>query len=180
MKEVFLPRKPEGKVLLILDGHSSHASYDVIQLANENYIIILCLPIHTTQALQPLDKSFFKPLKQYYKQEAQDWMVTNKEKRISRDSVGIFIGNARKRAAKILIHDVTIVKPGTSVKCGKSQKVAKKKEERVKRKKDDTTKADGSAKSQECKCFECEEDYYKTAATVDWIQCISCDSWLLP
>ncbi|KAJ8977202.1 hypothetical protein NQ317_011213 [Molorchus minor] len=233
MKEIFLPRKPEGKVLLILDGHSSHASYDVIQLANENDIIILYLPSHTTQA-QPLDKSFFKVLKEYYKQEAQDWMVTNKEKKISRDSVGIVIGNAWKGAAtskkrnaipdyffsisdalqnnnatvvkeasvdknflendnyiflfngdgndvafetenneitqstsnmlieevpaetpskilfevalvpqipcgtskykqsvKILIHDVSIVKPGMSVKCGKSQKVAKNKEERA-------------------------------------------------
>ncbi|KAJ8940510.1 hypothetical protein NQ318_009603 [Aromia moschata] len=88
-----------GKVLLILDGHSSHASYDVIQLTNENDIIILCLPSHTTQALESLDKSFFKPLKEYYKQEAQDWMVTNKEKKISRDSVGTVIGNAWKRAA---------------------------------------------------------------------------------
>ncbi|KAI4459811.1 hypothetical protein MML48_6g00003763 [Holotrichia oblita] len=29
VKEIFIPRKPEAKVLLILDGHSSHASREV-------------------------------------------------------------------------------------------------------------------------------------------------------
>ncbi|KAI4464452.1 hypothetical protein MML48_3g00001671 [Holotrichia oblita] len=82
VKEIFIPRKPEGKVLFILDGHSSHASREVIQLPDDNNIVILRLPSYTTQALQLLDRSFIKPLKEYYKQETQNWMVTNKGKKI--------------------------------------------------------------------------------------------------
>lgn len=51
-KEIFLLRKPEGKVLLILDGHASHCNnYDLHKVAEKNDVILLCLPSHTTQAL---------------------------------------------------------------------------------------------------------------------------------
>ncbi|XP_054706877.1 jerky protein homolog-like [Uloborus diversus] len=52
-KEHFLPKKPKtGKTILILDGHTSHSnSIDLLDIANENDVIILCLPSHTTQAL---------------------------------------------------------------------------------------------------------------------------------
>lgn len=61
LKDVFVPRKPQGTVLLILDGHSSHCnSVQMLEFAEENNIILLCLPSHTTHWLQPLDRSFFK------------------------------------------------------------------------------------------------------------------------
>lgn len=52
----------EPKVLF-LDGHKSHITIDVIRLARENNITILCLPPHATHILQPLDVSVFKPAK---------------------------------------------------------------------------------------------------------------------
>ena len=51
---------PARPVLLIEDGHSSHISLDVIGLAPDNGIHLLCLPAHTTHLLQPLDVSVFK------------------------------------------------------------------------------------------------------------------------
>lgn len=43
-------------VLLILDGHSSHAkSLALIELARTKNVILLCFPPHTTHRLQPLD-----------------------------------------------------------------------------------------------------------------------------
>jgi hypothetical protein len=39
-------------------GHGSHVSIDVIQLAQDNDIHLLCLPAHTTHTLQPFDVNF--------------------------------------------------------------------------------------------------------------------------
>lgn len=99
----FLPRKPnEGQTILILDGHSSHSnSIDLLDLANDNGVTIICLPSHTTQALQPLDRSFFKPLKTFYGQEAHSWMLRNKNRMISRLQVGNIIGQAWGKAATV-------------------------------------------------------------------------------
>ncbi|VVC96740.1 unnamed protein product [Leptidea sinapis] len=47
------------------------------ELAQENDIILFCLLSHTTQALQPLDRSFFKPFKTYFASETKNWMLTD-------------------------------------------------------------------------------------------------------
>ena len=50
-------------VLLILDGHASHVTINVIKLAHENNIHLLCLPAHTSHILQPLDVGVFYSFK---------------------------------------------------------------------------------------------------------------------
>ena len=63
-KKIFVPYTMNFRpALLILDGHGSHITYELTQLATENDIQILLLPPHTTNILQPLDVSFFRPLK---------------------------------------------------------------------------------------------------------------------
>lgn len=57
--------------LLILDGHSSHATPEFDQYCTTNNIITLCMPAHTSHLLQPLDVSCFSPLKRSYGQEVQ-------------------------------------------------------------------------------------------------------------
>lgn len=60
----------DDPVLLILDGHYTHTrNIEVIDLARENGVNILCLPPHTTHHMQPLDKTFMGPLKTYYSEE---------------------------------------------------------------------------------------------------------------
>ena len=55
-------RNKSGKpILLVLDGHGSHESSEIIRLAEIHNIIILCLPPHTTHKLQPLDVGVFGP-----------------------------------------------------------------------------------------------------------------------
>ncbi|MCO5581457.1 hypothetical protein L7F22_035342 [Adiantum nelumboides] len=49
--------------LLILDGHESHVSQEVVAKAYEAGIDIITLPTHTSHKLQPLDVSAFKSLK---------------------------------------------------------------------------------------------------------------------
>lgn len=102
LKDHFVPRKPQGKTLLILDGHASHVNcYDLLEFAHQHDIIILCLPSHTTQALQPLDRSFFKPLKHYFKEEAKTWILHHPGRTISRIQAGDLIGKAWKKAASV-------------------------------------------------------------------------------
>ena len=49
--------------MLVQDGHKSHMTMDLIDLARANNVILFNLPPHTTHATQPLDKNIFKPLK---------------------------------------------------------------------------------------------------------------------
>jgi hypothetical protein len=58
--------------LLILDGHSSHATPEFDRFCTENKIITLCMPAHTSHLLQPLDVSCFSPLKRAYSHEIQE------------------------------------------------------------------------------------------------------------
>ena len=62
MKKIFIKYAvPQRPVLLLVDGHKSHITLNVIDLCQENNIILFCLPPHTTHALQPLDVAVFNP-----------------------------------------------------------------------------------------------------------------------
>ena len=63
--------------LLILDGHSSHLSIDVIRSARAYNIHVICLPPHSTHTLQPLDVSVFKPLKTAWKGVLKNYFLKN-------------------------------------------------------------------------------------------------------
>jgi hypothetical protein len=58
--------------LLILDGHSSHATPGFDQFCTEHKIITLCMPAHTSHLLQPLDVGCFSPLKRAYGHEVSE------------------------------------------------------------------------------------------------------------
>ena len=61
--KAFSERVTQRPLLLLLDGHLSHVSIDVIKLAMEKDITILKFPPHVTDVLQPLDVFCFGPLK---------------------------------------------------------------------------------------------------------------------
>lgn len=101
-EEVFLQQKGPGKALLILDGHSSHSNNILLlEMAKQHDVTLLCLPSHTTHALQPLDRAFFRPLKIYFAQEAKSWMIMNKDKKLTRYDVSKLIGKAWGKAATV-------------------------------------------------------------------------------
>jgi hypothetical protein len=50
--------------LLILDGHNSHMTLEVIHKAAQAGIDMITLPSHTSHALQPLDISVFAPIQE--------------------------------------------------------------------------------------------------------------------
>ena len=67
----------DHKVLLIMDNHESHLSLEAINYAREHGIVILTLPPHTSNKLQPLDRAIFGPFKTYYNQGVNAWMLEN-------------------------------------------------------------------------------------------------------
>ena len=74
-----------GPKLLVLDGHVSHITLDVINAATANNITILCLPPHSTHILQPLDVAVFKPVKTAWRDIVQEFQRTNRFKNIDKE-----------------------------------------------------------------------------------------------
>ena len=63
LQKLFIPNIISARlVLLLLDGHSYHFSPRIAAEAN---IILFCLLLYTTYVAQPLDVSFFGPLKKH-------------------------------------------------------------------------------------------------------------------
>ena len=68
------PRRKGRYRLLILDGHESHHSTEFELHCQQNNIITLCMPPHSSHLLQPLDVGCFGPLKQAYGCQIEDLM----------------------------------------------------------------------------------------------------------
>lgn len=84
--------------LLILDGHSSHESLAILELAKENDIHILCLPPHTTHCLQPLDRSVFGPFSAAYNTATSEYLSENPLHSVNKWSFPGIIDIAWKKA----------------------------------------------------------------------------------
>ena len=83
---------PARPVLLIEDGHGSHISLDVIELARANNIHLLCLPSHTSHILQPLDIGVFKSFKSAYAKACRKYMMANPGRVITSEVIALLVG----------------------------------------------------------------------------------------
>ncbi|KAI5058360.1 hypothetical protein GOP47_0026530 [Adiantum capillus-veneris] len=63
----------DSRHLLVLDGHGSHVSLEVVARAHEAGIDTITLLAHTSHKLQPLDVSVFKSLKTNFCKERAMW-----------------------------------------------------------------------------------------------------------
>ena len=66
---------PYHPQLLILDCQSSHQSIGLLECAIQNQFMIVCLPPHTTQFLQPLDRCTFSPFSIAYNQVYSEFLL---------------------------------------------------------------------------------------------------------
>ncbi|KAJ5071432.1 hypothetical protein M0811_10275 [Anaeramoeba ignava] len=75
--EIFIPyvqlnkKTKEEKTLLILDGHNSRVSSEVIKDFMKNQIELFVLPAHSSHFLQPLDLSVFGTFKKYLRRRGK-------------------------------------------------------------------------------------------------------------
>ncbi len=59
--------------LLIVDDHENHNSQRFHRYCEEQKIVVLCMPSHSSHLLQPLDVGCFAPLKRAYYNEIESW-----------------------------------------------------------------------------------------------------------
>ncbi len=88
-KKCFIPqaearRETDAPILLIVDGHGSHGTAEMRQLAIENNVHIFCLPPHTTHRLQPLDVGIFGPLQHAWTKRCNEYYVSSRGEEIER------------------------------------------------------------------------------------------------
>jgi hypothetical protein len=83
--------------VLLLDGHSSHYTLDVVQFARAHNITLLAYPPHCTHALQGLDVACFAKMKSAWKEEINTFEDKNRKKVGKGDFTGVF-GRAYTKA----------------------------------------------------------------------------------
>lgn len=87
----FAKPSEDDPVLLVLDNHGSHIALDSYNFCRDNHIHMISIPPHTSHRLQPLDVSFFGPLKSAFNRECDKYMRANVFKKITPyDIAGIF------------------------------------------------------------------------------------------
>ena len=76
----------DGPIVLIVDGHGSHKTWQVIEFCKNNKIELICLPPNTTHLLQVLDVKVFGTVKPKWaklvKNHYDDKQMCDKTKRV--------------------------------------------------------------------------------------------------
>ncbi|KAG8328582.1 hypothetical protein J6590_108290 [Homalodisca vitripennis] len=89
----------DNPVLLVMDNHASHISINAVNFCRDHEIYLLTIPPHSSHKLQPLDKCFFKPLKDFFAQMCDQWMVNNPGRVITQFQISELLGEAYPKAA---------------------------------------------------------------------------------
>ncbi|CAC5366940.1 unnamed protein product [Mytilus coruscus] len=77
-------RTSDIPVLILFDGHKSHISLELIELARKENIILFVLPAHTSHILQPMDVGCFGPFERIFNNECHKFMRQNCSQPITR------------------------------------------------------------------------------------------------
>ena len=92
-------------LLLMLDGHSSHCTLELVKLAAEHGVILFCLPPHTTADSQSLDTTCFKPLKTYWVDICRKYLFANPSQVITKFQFSALFAEAWSKG--MMISNVT-------------------------------------------------------------------------
>jgi hypothetical protein len=87
----------ENKHLLILDGHYSHVTLDVMHEAQAVELDLITLPSHTSHVLQPLDVSVFKPFKTLFREYNFFWTSRNLNQVVTKHTLVHWVSLGLKR-----------------------------------------------------------------------------------
>ena len=88
-EKLFLPsvkaQLDSGPVVLIFDGHHSHISIKLLELARANNVHLVCLPAHTSHILQPLDVGVFGPMKATWKRVLKEYKTSTRAANVTKE-----------------------------------------------------------------------------------------------
>jgi len=73
----FVAEKMEKPSVLFIDNDCSHSDLSLVRWCEKKNIFLKYLPAHTTHILQPLDVTVFRSLTSSYRQEYENWKLSN-------------------------------------------------------------------------------------------------------
>ena len=83
---------------MILDGHKSHISLEVLQKARQHGLDMLSLPSHTSHAFQPLDVACFGPFKRAFRAYRDLWLMQKGGKKVKKENLAQWASLALQKA----------------------------------------------------------------------------------
>ena len=87
---------------MVLDGHKSHITLDVLQKAKTCGLDMISLPSHTSHALQPLDVACFGPFKKAFKAYRDLWNMQGKDNKVNKEHLAQWASLTLKKALTAL------------------------------------------------------------------------------
>lgn len=88
-------------LLLLMDNHSSHVTLDAINFCRDHHVVVVGFPAHTTHRLQPLDVSFYGPLKTAYSKSCENFLVSRPGTIIAIKDVSSLFCSAYNKVASV-------------------------------------------------------------------------------
>lgn len=81
LQQIFYPflcaKGSEFPVVLFVDGHSSHFSFETTEFCAEKKIVLIALYPNSTHLIQPMDVAVFGPLKKSWRTAVHQWKYKN-------------------------------------------------------------------------------------------------------
>ena len=74
----------QKRVVLFVDGHSTHITDEVHEICKSNNIIYYILPSHSSHIIQPLDLCYYKNLKSRWREQIRAFKLKHKEMNIKK------------------------------------------------------------------------------------------------
>jgi hypothetical protein len=94
------PKSRAQPTLLLFDGQKSHTrNVRLIDKARDNNVVLLSFPSHSTHKLQPLDRTFFKSLKNNYSTEVHRWLRDHRGIGLSQNNIPQLVSSAYTKSA---------------------------------------------------------------------------------
>ncbi|XP_050295376.1 uncharacterized protein LOC126735435 [Anthonomus grandis grandis] len=90
-----------NRVLLIMDNHANHVTFEAVTLCRESVLSLLGFPAHTSHRMQPLDVSVYGPLKTAYSRACDDFLTNNLGKAITLNDIASIFGKAYLKVATV-------------------------------------------------------------------------------
>ncbi|KAI4458133.1 dde superfamily endonuclease [Holotrichia oblita] len=87
-------------VILFIDGHSTHLTYQLSELCRELQIITICLYPNSTRILQPADVAAFKPIKTGWRKGVLEWRRSNPSDVLTKEKLCPILDKVIKKYSK--------------------------------------------------------------------------------
>jgi hypothetical protein len=92
---------PSNRHLLILDGHCSHVTLQVVCKAAKAGLDIITLPLHTSHYLQPLDVAIFRSFKCAFKNLRDAWILKHSQRPAQKEDLYQWVCLALRKALSL-------------------------------------------------------------------------------